>query len=55
MTLQATGMLAIQSLLARASTVGWGLATFYWGIKFGNSAWTKNRLDRHPFTWFAKA
>jgi hypothetical protein len=55
MTLQATGMLAIQSLLARASTVGWGLATFYWGIKFGNSAWTKNRLYRHPFTWFAKA
>lgn len=55
MTLQATRMLTIKYLLARAATVWWGLAAFYRGIKLCDATRTKYGLYRYPLARFAKA
>ena len=55
MALQATRMLTVKSLLARAATVRWRLAAFYWGIKLCDVTRAKYWLDRYPLAWFAKA
>ena len=55
MALQATRMLTVKSLLARAATVRWRLAAFYWGIKLCDATRAKYWLDRYPLAWFAKA